>query len=179
VVGGGVVGCLAAWLLARLPGAEVTLADRLPARRATADALGVRFALPEELEPDADLVIHASGNPAGLRRALEVAGAEARVVELSWYGDKEVSLALGEAFHSRRLRILSSQVGSVAPALRPRWTHARRLAKALDLLRARELDSLITGESAFASLPEVMARLMAEPGAGLCHRVRYREEGAP
>jgi 2-desacetyl-2-hydroxyethyl bacteriochlorophyllide A dehydrogenase len=173
VIGAGVVGCLVAWLLERLPGAEVTLADIDDRRAGIAGRLGVTFSPPEGLAGDADLVIHASGNPLGLRRALEVAGFEGRVVELSWYGDKEACLPLGEGFHSRRLRLVSSQVGSVSPDLRPRWSHARRLAKALDLLSASELDSLITGESAFASLPEVMAQLAFEPGPALCHRIRY------
>jgi threonine dehydrogenase-like Zn-dependent dehydrogenase len=144
VIGGGVVGCLVAYLLARLPGAEVTLADTDPSRVATARALGVAFAAPEDLAPDADLVVHASGSASGLRRALAVAGFEARIVEASWHGSAEVCLPLGEAFHSRRLTILSSQVGAVSPLARPRWTHARRLAKALELLRDPALDALIT-----------------------------------
>ena len=173
VIGAGVVGCLVGWLLARLPGAEVTLADTDPARAAVAAALGVAFAPPEALAPDADLVVHASGNPSGLRRALEVAGLEARILELSWYGDREVALPLGEAFHGRRLRILGSQVGAVAPAVRPRWSHARRLAKALELLRDPALDRLIGGDVPFASLPEVIPRLAADPAGVLCQRVSY------
>lgn len=177
VIGGGTIGCLVAWLLGRLPGAEVTLADTDPARAPVAEALGVAFAPPEELRPDADLVVHASGNPDGLRRALAVAGQEARVVEASWYGDREVALPLGEAFHSRRLTIVGSQIGAVSPALRPRWSHARRLAKALELLRDPVLDTLITGESPFEELPEVMARLATAPGGTLCHRVVYASPG--
>lgn len=174
VVGAGVVGCLAAWLLARLPGAEVTLADVDPSRAEIAAALGVPFARPDALGPDADLVVHASGNPAGLRLALGLAGFEARVLELSWYGDREVSLPLGEAFHSRRLRLLGSQVGAVAPTHRPRWDHARRLGKALELLRdAPELDHLISGDAPFASLPELMPRLAADPAGVLCQRISY------
>jgi threonine dehydrogenase-like Zn-dependent dehydrogenase len=173
VVGAGVIGCLIAWLIGQLPGAEVTLADINPARTAVAARLGVAFAQPEELAPDADLVVHASGAPAGLSRALEVAGVEARVVEASWYGDQKVALPLGEAFHSRRLRLVSSQVGAVAPALRPRWTHARRLKKALELLREPVLDALITGEAPFAALPEVMPSLAAAPAGTLCQRITY------
>lgn len=173
VIGAGVVGCLAGWLLARLPGAEVTLADTDPARAAVAAALGVAFAPPEALAPDADLVVHASGNPSGLRRALEVAGLEARILELSWYGDREVALPLGEAFHGRRLRVLSSQVGAVAAPARPRWSHARRLAKALELLREPALDALISGDVPFAALPEVVPRLAVDPAGVLCQRVSY------
>jgi threonine dehydrogenase-like Zn-dependent dehydrogenase len=173
VIGAGVVGCLVGWLLARLPGAEVTLADTDPARAAVAAALGVAFAPPEALAPDADLAVHASGDPAGLRRALEVAGFEARILELSWYGDREVALPLGEAFHGRRLRIVGSQVGAVAPPARPRWSHARRLAKALELLRDPALDRLIGGDVPFASLPEVVPRLAVDPKGVLCQRVSY------
>jgi NADPH:quinone reductase-like Zn-dependent oxidoreductase len=174
VIGAGVVGCLIAWLVGRLPGTEVTLADIDPARASVATRLGVGFAPPEGLAPDADLVVHASGAPAGLSRALQVAGVEARVVEASWYGDQQVALPLGEAFHSRRLRLISSQVGAVAPALRPRWPHARRLEKALELLREPVLDALITGEAPFATLPELMPMLVAAPAGTLCQRITYQ-----
>jgi threonine dehydrogenase-like Zn-dependent dehydrogenase len=174
VIGAGVVGCLIAWLIGRLPGAEVTLADIDLARASVATRLGVGFAPPEGLAPDADLVVHASGAPAGLSRALQVAGVEARVVEASWYGDQQVVLPLGEAFHSRRLRLISSQVGAVAPALRRRWTHARRLEKALELLREPVLDALITGEAPFTTLPELMPMLAAAPAGTLCQRITYQ-----
>jgi threonine dehydrogenase-like Zn-dependent dehydrogenase len=175
VIGAGVVGCLVAWLCGRIPGAEVTLADVLPERAAVAAALGVWFARPEALASEADLVLHASGHPEGLRTALAVAGLEARLVELSWYGTAEVALPLGEAFHSRRLTLISSQVGQVASAMRPRWSHGRRLVKALELLRDPALDVLITGEVPFAALPEAMKRL-AVAGA-LCQRIVYPDQG--
>jgi NADPH:quinone reductase-like Zn-dependent oxidoreductase len=173
VIGGGTVGCLAAYLLARLPGTEVALADTDPSRAATAAALGVPFVHPDGLAPDADLVVHASGDPEGLRRALATAGYEARVLELSWYGDREVPLPLGEAFHSRRLTIVGSQVGAVSPAMRPRWPYARRLAKALELLRDQALDALVAGEASFASMPELMPCLAASPAGVLCQRIVY------
>lgn len=179
VVGAGVVGCLVAYLCRHLPGAEVTLADILPERAAVAAALGVAFAPPEALAPDADLVFHASGRAEGLRTALAVAGCEARIVELSWYGAAEVALPLGEAFHSRRLAILSSQVGQVAPAMRPRWGHARRLAKALSLLADPALEALVTHEVAFGSLPEALPRLLAPEAHALCARIVYPGEGQP
>lgn len=173
VVGAGVVGCLVAYLCGRIPGTEVTLADVAPGRAAIAAALGVGFASPDALAPDADLVLHASGSPAGLRTALAVAGMEARIVELSWYGTAEVALPLGEAFHSRRLTLQSSQVGQVAPVMRPRWTYARRLAKALDLLCDPVLDRLITAEITFDKLPTAMPHLAREPGGALCVRIVY------
>ena len=173
VIGGGVVGCLVAHLCAQLPGSEVTLADVLPERAALAEALAVRFAAPEALVLDADLVFHASGHPAGLRTALATAGLEARIVELSWYGSAEAVLPLGEAFHSRRLTLQSSQVARVAPAMRPRWSHARRLAKALQLLREPVLDRLITSEIGFAELPTALPRLARNPDGALCVRIVY------
>jgi threonine dehydrogenase-like Zn-dependent dehydrogenase len=173
VIGAGVVGSLVAYLCGRLPGAEVTLCDIQPARSVLAAAMGVAFAPPEALPGDADLVFHASGSPEGLRTALGVAGFEARVVELSWFGMADVPLPLGEWFHSRRLTLASSQVGQVAAPMRPRWPHGRRLAKALDLLRDPALDRLITGEVAFAELPAALPRLATEPGAALCLRVVY------
>jgi threonine dehydrogenase-like Zn-dependent dehydrogenase len=179
VVGAGVVGCLVAYLCRHLPGAEVTLADILPERAGVATALGVAFAAPDRLAPEADLVFHASGHPAGLRTALDVAGMEARIVELSWYGTTDVPLPLGEAFHSRRLTLASSQVGQVAPAMRPRWSHGRRMAKALELLRDPALDTLIGEAVAFGSLPAAMRRLLAAEAHALCQRIVYPgdEEG--
>jgi Zn-dependent alcohol dehydrogenase len=173
VVGGGTVGCLSAWLAARHPGCIVELVDINPQRAAVAQALGARFAEPEAATGDADLVIHASGSPAGLELALELAAFESTIVELSWFGDQLVPLSLGRAFHAKRLKILSSQVGSVAASQRPRWDTRRRIQLALSLLAHAELDNLVTGESAFETLPDVMRHLARAPGDVLCHRIKY------
>jgi threonine dehydrogenase-like Zn-dependent dehydrogenase len=173
VVGAGTLGCLCAWLAARIPGCAVELIDTNPKRATVAAGLGARFRLPADATPDADLVIHASGQPAGLATALELAGFEATVLELSWFGARDVALPLGRAFHQRRLTLRSSQVGSVATSQRARWDHRRRMALALGLLSDPVLDALITGEDAFADLPAVMARLAADPGDTLMHRIRY------
>jgi 2-desacetyl-2-hydroxyethyl bacteriochlorophyllide A dehydrogenase len=172
VVGGGVVGLLSAYLAARVPGCEVELVDVDPARAGAASALGVGFASPGRARDGADVVIHASGNPDGLRTALGLAGPEATIVELSWFGDRDVSVPLGEAFHHRRLTIRSSQVGSIPPARLPRWTYRRRLSLALSLLKDSVLDALISSESSFEDLPTAMAGLV-QPGPHLCHRVNY------
>lgn len=173
IVGAGLVGCLVAWLAGRTAGCEVELVDINPQREAVARALGVSFALSDAASGDRDLVIHASGSPAGLDLALRVAGFEATIVEMSWYGDQSVPIALGAAFHARRLTLKSSQVGSVAPSQRARWDSRRRMQLALSALADPVLDSLITGESDFEALPEVMAALAAAPGDTLCHRIRY------
>jgi threonine dehydrogenase-like Zn-dependent dehydrogenase len=176
VVGAGVVGCLVARLAGRIPGCTVTLVDTDPGRAAIAAALGVGFALPPDAPGDQDLVIHASGQPKGAATALGLAGVEAMVVEASWYGGTPVLLPLGEAFHSRRLTLRSSQVGMVAAAQRPRWDYARRMRKALELLLDPALDVLFSGDCDFDDLPEVLARLAADPAGALCQRIRYPED---
>ncbi|NNN32010.1 dehydrogenase [Streptomyces sp. S3(2020)] len=173
VVGGGMIGCSVAALLARFPGVRVQLVDADPARARVAKALGVDFALPQEALGECDLVVHASATEQGLARSLELLTPEGTVLELSWYGDRQVSLPLGEAFHSRRLVIRSSQVGTVSPARRSSRTYADRLALALELLADPALDALVTGESAFEELPRVMPRLTSGEIPALCHRVRY------
>ena len=173
VIGAGILGCLTAWLAGRIPGARVELIDLNPARAATATALGVQFADPQTASADADLVLHTSGSPTGLTQALRLAGFEATVVELSWYGMRQVPLPLGEAFHRRRLSIRSSQVGTIAAPQRARWDQRRRMAMALSLLRDPLLDRLITGEDRFDDLPALQARLAADPGNTLMHRIRY------
>jgi len=173
VVGGGMVGCSVAALLARFPGVRVQLVDADPSRAEIARALGVDFALPGDAEGERDLVVHASATEAGLTRALELLAPEGTVLEMSWYGDRRVSLPLGEAFHSRRLVVRSSQVGSVSPASRPGRTYADRLALALELLAEPAFDALITGECGFWELPGVMAKLASGSIPGLCHRVVY------
>ncbi|MGW2517523.1 zinc-dependent alcohol dehydrogenase [Streptomyces sp. NPDC001617] len=175
VVGGGMVGCSVAALLARFPGVRVQLVDADPARAKVARALGVDFALPADALGERDLVVHASATEQGLARALELLRPEGTVLELSWYGDRKVGLPLGEAFHSRRLVIRSSQVGTVSPARRSSRTYADRLALALELLADPALDALITGESAFEELPDVMPRLASGEIPALCHRVRYAD----
>jgi 2-desacetyl-2-hydroxyethyl bacteriochlorophyllide A dehydrogenase len=176
VIGAGTVGCLVAWLASRIEGCDVQLVDVNPRRQHIAQALGVSFARPESAMVDADIVIHVSGSPEGLQRALDIAGFEATIIEMSWFGDRQVSLTLGAAFHSRRLTIKSSQVGHVAPSQRARWDTRRRMAHALSLLANPVLDVLITGEDSFDDLPEVMARLTQSPGDALCHRIKYQLE---
>jgi threonine dehydrogenase-like Zn-dependent dehydrogenase len=174
VVGGGMVGCCVIGVLAGLPGARVQLIDVDPARASVAAAFGVGFATPDQALGECDIVVHASATQAGLALALRLLATEGEVVELSWYGDREVSVPLGEAFHSRRLAIRSSQVGSVAPARRVRRTFADRLTLALDLLANPAFDTLITGESRFTDLPDVLRGLASGELFALCQRINYQ-----
>jgi 2-desacetyl-2-hydroxyethyl bacteriochlorophyllide A dehydrogenase len=176
VVGAGMVGCCVARLLARFPAGAVTLVDVDPARAEIATALGVGFAQPDEAHDGQDLVVHASATSAGLQRSLELLAPEGTVIDLSWYGDADVQLSLGGAFHSRRLAIRASQVGAVSPARRERRTTRDRLALALELLRDPAFDVLVTGESRFDELPDVMARLAAGSLTALCHTITYDRE---
>jgi threonine dehydrogenase-like Zn-dependent dehydrogenase len=167
------LGCCVARLLSRIPGVEVTLVDVDPGRAGVADALGAGFALPGAAADGRDLVVHTSATSAGLQRSLELLAPEGTVVDLSWYGDAEVTLSLGGAFHAGRLGIRSSQVGTLSPARSARRTTADRLALALDLLRDPAYDVLITGESRFDELPDVMPRLAAGSLPALCHTITY------
>lgn len=173
VIGAGVVGALVGYLCGRLAGADVTLVDIDPSRAAIAAALGVKFAPPGKAPHDCDVVFHTSGNAQGLAMAIDLAGDEATIVEMSWYGAGTVGLALGGAFHSRRLKLISSQVGQVSPSHRSRWSHTRRLTAALALLADPKLDALLAPAIAFDDLPAQLPRIL-KPGSGvLCQIVNY------
>ena len=172
VVGLGVVGLLVAWLVRQIPGVELLAIDTNSARQPVAQALGLPFST-EASAKDCDLVIHASGHSGGLASALGMAGPEARIIELSWYGDAAVTVPLGHAFHPNRLELKSSQVGQIPPARQPRWSYQRRLALALSLLRAPELDVLISSECRFEQFPQFADSLFSPGADALCHRIIY------
>jgi threonine dehydrogenase-like Zn-dependent dehydrogenase len=173
IVGGGIVGMLVAAVASRLPGADVALIDIDPGRRAIAERLGVAFALPEDAPGEADLVIHTTASAAGLTLALKLAAVEATIVEASWFGTSAVSVPLGDSFHSRRLRLVSSQVGHVNASKAMRWSTRRRLEAAIRLLRDDRLDALIGEEIPFAELPQQLSRLLSPKARGLGALVRY------
>jgi NADPH:quinone reductase-like Zn-dependent oxidoreductase len=176
VVGAGMVGCCVARLLRRFPGVEVTLVDVDPSRAEVAAALELDFALPAAAGDDRDLVVHASATSDGLQRSLDLLSPDGTVIDVSWYGDDEVRLSLGGAFHSRRLAIRASQVGTLSPARRGRRTNSDRLTLALELLDDPAFDVLLTGESRFEELPNVMAQLAAGTLPALCHTITYDED---
>lgn len=173
VVGAGVVGALVAYLCGRLPGACVTLIDIDPVKKAAAETVGVRFATPDDAPRDCDVVFHASGHPSGLDAALDLAGDEARIIELSWYGAQGVTAHLGGAFHSRRLQLVSSQVGQVSPSRRARFSYKRRLDAALGLLRDDRLDSLLGADIPFDALPAELPRIFAAGSGVLAQTISY------
>ncbi len=188
VVGGGIVGLLVGYLAARLPGAEVTLVDVAEERRGLAESLGMRFVCPSSAPSgrlpagesegatkyDADVVFHTSASAPGLATAIGAAGMEATVVELSWYGAGTVAAPLGDAFHSRRLKLISSQVGQVSAGRRIRWSYRRRLTAALELLKDDRLDALITEEIAFEEAPAKLPAMLAPGAKGLAPVIAYR-----
>jgi threonine dehydrogenase-like Zn-dependent dehydrogenase len=173
VIGCGVVGLLIGALVAQIPGVDATLIDIDSSRADIARSLGCEFTKPLDAPGDADVVFHASASAPGLACALACAGDETTIVEMSWYGADTVAAPLGLAFHSRRLRLISSQVGMISPAYRPRWNYRRRLEKALALLADPRLDALITEEVAFADLHDALPRLLAPGAPGLCTAIRY------
>ena len=174
VVGAGVVGLLTAALAARLPGADVSVVDVDASRAAVCAAIGAHFVGPGDPRPqDADVVFHASASAPGLGVALEAAGMEATVVEMSWHGAGDTPTPLGGAFHSRRLKLVSTQVGQISPGHRPRWDYERRMAKAMELLCDDRLDALIDREIAFADMPAAAAEIFAPGATGLGIVVAY------
>ncbi|WP_348789993.1 zinc-binding alcohol dehydrogenase [Leifsonia sp. NPDC080035] len=175
VIGAGMIGCGVARLAQAIPGTEVTLVDTDPGRRSVADRLGASFALPQDAPRDRDIVIHTSGSEAGLRLALETVATDGEVIEAGWFGDRPVTLPLGADFHSRRLTIRASQVGAVSARRRDRRSTTDRLALALDLLRDPAFDALLGGSSSWRELPEVLARLAAEPAGELCRTIDWRD----
>ena len=173
VVGAGVVGALTGFLFARAPGAEVTLIDINPARERLARALGLKFAEPENAPADCKLVVHTSADPKGLATAIDIAGDEATILEMSWYGDRLVPVPLGGAFHSRRLKIVSSQVGQVAPSRRATTSHRQRLEQAIALLADARLDALLAPAVPFSELPKRLPDILKGENGVLCHLIAY------
>lgn len=175
IVGGGILGGLLAGLVGAIPGVEASLIDVQRDRAELADHMNVSFCDPADAPENCDVVFHTSSSASGAATALACGGFEARIVEVSWFGDTAPALPLGEAFHAKRLTYLSSQVGQVATTHRPRWDYARRMAKALDLLRDEKFDALITREVTFEDLPSMLPEILAPDASGFATAIRYEE----
>lgn len=177
IVGAGIVGLMVTAIAARLPGAEVTVVDIDASRTKLVERFGAKFQAAgsgQQAADDADIVVHTSVTPAGLNTAISLAGLEGTIVELSWYGDKPVTIDLGGPFHSKRLKLISSQVGQVSPGHRPRWSYRRRMETALRLLaEIPALDALVIDEISFADTPTLFPQLFAPDAGGLAPVVRY------
>jgi threonine dehydrogenase-like Zn-dependent dehydrogenase len=172
VFGAGVVGSLVAYLSSRIVGTETVLVDLDTKRQGLAADLGLTFSEADRLDGEFDVLVNATASAGALQNAIAHAGVEAKIVEASWYGDRPVTISLGGSFHSKRLSLVSSQVGSIPASRRARWSYARRMAKALDLLLDVKLDRLISGETTFSELPAAYARILSTQDT-LCHRIRY------
>jgi len=177
VIGGGIVGLLTAYIATRIPGTDVTLVDISESRRTIANRLNIPFATAKNAPDGADIVFHASATANGLQSAIDAAAMEARIIEVSWYGAKEVGIGLGGAFHSKRLQIISSQVGHIAPKQRPRWSFQRRLAKAVTLLDDAALDALIPADIPFHEAERHLPAVFSDDAAALPPVIRYPAAG--
>ena len=173
VIGGGLVGCLVAYLARRIARADVTLVDKIGDRAETASELHVSFASAASELHDIHTVFHTSGSAAGLRDAIDCLAFEGQVMELSWYGDRTLEVALGGAFHAKRLSIRCSQVGHVAPSRRGSVTHAERMATAIGLLGDTALDVLLTHEIAFADAEHGLPPRLAPDADGIATIITY------
>ncbi len=173
VIGGGVVGSLIAYLISKIPGTSVTLIDTNPHRKKLMQSLGLQFSQTYHSISNQDIVYHASGNPKSLNNAIQIAGNEAKIIELSWYGTTETRISLGGAFHSKRLKILSSQVGQIAPERCPRWTNFRRLSTAIKLLDDPKLDKLLTHTFQFQRMDQDISSILTPENNILCPVIKY------
>ena len=160
VLGQGIIGLLTTALLSRFPLAELVTFDRYAFRRQRSLEVGAHKALEphsqgnvgdpnhilddEALQGEADLVYELSGDPAALNQAITFCGFGARIIVGSWYGTRRAALDLGREFHRNRIRLISSQVSTIAPELSGRWSKERRLAVVWDMIRTVRPDKLIT-----------------------------------
>lgn len=179
VCGQGVVGLLTTMLLAEMPLEKLVTFDRYARRRELARSCGATDALdpatPTDVaqaraelgEAGADLAYELSGSPEALNLAIELTGYAGRIVLGSWYGQKRAPLDLGGRFHRSRIRILSSQVSTIAPELTGRWTKRRRMDVAWAMLKRHSLAGLITQRIPVTEAAAAYALLDRQPDQAL------------
>ena len=172
VVGFGIVGSLIARILTLGPAVDLEIAERQPGRRRLAESLGFRVAESRGAAPY-DVAFDTSGTPAGLQTAIDRVGLEGRVVAVSWFGESPARLDLGGTFHSRRKRILGSQVSRIPGPMQPRWDAARRTALVFRLLERQEFGLHAGPAVSFAELPKAYAALIGRSSEGLSPLIIY------
>jgi NADPH:quinone reductase-like Zn-dependent oxidoreductase len=172
VVGFGIVGSLIARILSLGPSVELEIAERRPDRRRLTEDLGFRIAEARDPEPF-DVAFDTSGTPAGLQTAIDRVGIEGRVVAVSWFGAAPARLDLGASFHSRRKRIIGSQVSRIPGLLQPRWDGARRKGLVFRLLERPEFGLHVGPAVSFVDLPRTYAALVGRSAKGLSPLIIY------
>lgn len=178
VIGAGVVGLLTAFVLKSLSGHSPILIDINTAKKPIAEKLGLAFHTPDEIAQknlaEMERLFNTSASEKGLQLAIEQSGFEAKILEMSWYGDKAVNLRLGGEFHSKRLQIISSQVGHIAPAKRETHGYSDRMQEAMKLLSDDKLDALLEPEIMFEALPDHLHDIFNKNSSALCQLVKYK-----
>lgn len=159
VVGFGLVGSLVARLIDRMPATKVVVADTNPKKVELASSLGFKAVHPAEISDTFDLAYNVSASGAGLQAAIDAVGFEGKIIELSWYGNRNTVLELGGAFHNERKQLISSQVSNLPPFKRGRWDYKRRKEVVIDLLVDPIFDSHITQEIPLEELPDFFNEL--------------------
>ena len=178
VFGAGVLGLLIAVIAAKRIDSQIVVIDRLDDRRETVERLGLRFLGPSdeiEYRENFDCIFNTTASGEALQNAINLANFEGRIMEVSWYGNKPVELCLGGRFHSQRLSIISTQVGSVSKQMRPDVSPADRMQLAMAELLDARFDYLLEPPIAFKKLPEAIAGILGENKNALCQLISYTE----
>jgi threonine dehydrogenase-like Zn-dependent dehydrogenase len=172
VVGFGIVGSLIARIFGLGPAVDLEIAEKRPDRRRLAESMGFRATGRPSAE-SFDVAFDTSGTPAGLQTAIDSVGVEGRVVAVSWFGAEPVRLDLGGSFHSRRKRIIGSQVSRIPGSLRPRWDIRRRTELVFRLLERPEFDLHVGPTVPFTELPKAFETLVRRSPGGLSPLIMY------
>ena len=173
VLGQGVVGLLTAALLSEFPLETLVTADCFELRRnsspvpdrSSLDPYSPNFhkEAMRLLSGSADLTFELSGRPETLNDALAITGFCGRIVIGSWYGEKRAEIDLGGAFHRSRIKLISSQVRTLAPELSGRWNKARRFNMAWKALERIKPEKWITHRFAISDAEKAYQLLDQNP----------------
>jgi len=161
VLGQGIVGLLVASILKEFPLESLVTSDRYELRRNASREIGVNDSFdPENISllkskqantnsqyayaQNFDLTFELSGSPTALNSAIALTTFSGRIVIGSWYGEKRAEIDLGGAFHRSRIKLISSQVSTIAPELSGRWDKARRFEVAWEALKRIQPQKWIT-----------------------------------